>query len=110
MRTWLQTFGSLTALAGLAGGHRLAAATVTLVPSEDTFISEHYLGNNGLGSEMVIGTQNVMSGFARDRGLLKFQAVSQIPANATITAVTLTLTLIKAPAGPNSNFNLHRML
>jgi hypothetical protein len=91
---------------------RVSGDTVTLTPVADTFISEavRFPGPNGDGLDMVIGTQGVLSGTAKDRGLIKFD-FSEIPTGATINVVRLQVTVNRAPTGstPNS-FNLHRML
>src|SRR5882672_5264070 len=110
MRTRLQPLRILLALAGLVGSHGRAAETVTLGPSQDTYISEHFSGTNGLGTDMVIGTQGFRVGFGKNHGLLRFDGLLGIPTNAIITSVTVRLTVIKTPAGPDSNFDLHRML
>jgi hypothetical protein len=89
---------------------RLAADSVTLSPVADTFISEHFLEPNGNGLDMVIGTQGVVSGSAKDRGLIKFD-LSQIPRGATINSVTLQVNVNRAPTASSPNgFNLHRLL
>ena len=90
---------------------RTSADTVTLPPSADTFIGARYQGPNGTGLDTIIGTQGQQANLARNHGLLKFDVASRIPSNAIITTATLRLTVTKAPmSGPNSNFNLHRLL
>src|SRR5262249_6248967 len=85
------------------------AASLTVAPSADTYISQHFTGPNGELPDMVIGSQATFSFGATNRGLIRFD-VSSIPAGATITSVTLALTVTKSPTGPDSNFHLHRLL
>ena len=87
-----------------------SAAAVTNTPATDTFISVHWLGPNGGGIDMVIGTQGVSADEAQNRGLMKFD-FSNIPAGAQINSVTLDITVTKIPLSPaTGTFELHRML
>lgn len=95
---------------GSIDGSTINAAIVTLNPSQDTYLSEHFTGPNGTGTDMVIGTQGFSSGFSRDRGLIQFD-FSSLPPGAVVSAVTLRLTVSRQPSTPaNSNFHLHRLL
>ncbi len=86
------------------------AASMTLSPVQDTFISSAIETPNGAGVDMVIGTQGATAGFARNRGLIQFD-LSSIPSGAVINSVRLRLTVRMAPQTPaNSSFHLHRLL
>jgi len=92
---------------GVAG-----AASVTLNPSQDTFISEYvsFANPNGTSTEMVIGTQGANVGHTRNRGLIQFD-LSSIPPGAVVSSVTLSLRVTRVPLSPaNSDFHLHRLL
>ena len=89
------------------------AAVLTLAPSADAYISEHFAAPTGTQAELIIGTQgnNDDVDFAKNRGLVRFAGVSQIPPGATITSVRVTINVTKAPLGaPASTFQLHRLL
>ena len=102
-------FLPLVLLAGLAG-NRVHADTITLNPSQDTYLSEHFLGPNGTAFDMVIGTQGSSSGLTRNHGLIQFD-LSSIPPGAVVSSVTLRLTVARVPLTPaNSTFHLHRLL
>ena len=90
----------------------VSAAELTLPASEDAFISEHFPAPTGTASELIIGTQgnNFPVDSDKNRGLLRFTGVNQIPAGARITSVRLTMTVTKAPPGPVSDFHVHRLL
>src|SRR5690242_7373932 len=82
--------------------------TITLTPIADTSIFEE-VPNNNLGglSDVPAGTIRVRK---KSRALFKFD-VSQIPASASITSVSLTLQVVKTPpSGVASIFDLHRVL
>lgn len=86
------------------------AASITLNPMHDTFISEAFTTPNGAGTDMVIGTQGSTAGFTKNRGLIQFD-LSSIPPGAVVQSVTLHLTVTRPPSTPiNSNFQLHRVL
>ncbi len=86
------------------------AGTFFLTPSADTTLMERFPDNNLGGQEFFNSgtTQN----YTTNRGLLKFDLAAQVPANALITGVTLTLDVVKQPVDgfTPSNFALHRML
>lgn len=85
------------------------AASITLNPMHDTFISEAFDTPNGAGTDMVIGTQGATAGLAKNRGLIQF-ALSSLPPGAVVQSATLRLTVTKTPQFPvNSNFTLHRL-
>lgn len=87
----------------------LPAASVTLRPSKDNTIYGPGTDNlsNGAGAFLFVGS----SGQKRPlRSLLAFDLAGQIPAGATINAVTLTLS-INTPLGANSaTVRVHRLL
>ena len=106
--SWLLLIASLwSASVGAAG-----AASISLNPAQDTFISEYVprAGPNGTDVDMVIGTQGANVGFTRNRGLIQFD-LSAILAGAVVTSVTLRLTVTSIPLAPaSSNFELHRLV
>jgi hypothetical protein len=88
------------------------AASVTLNPADDTFISEYvsFANPNGTSTEMVIGTQGNNVGGPTSRGLIQFD-LSSIPSGAVVNSVTLRMRATMAPASPvSSEFMLHRVL
>ena len=87
------------------------AASISLNPAQDTFISEYvsFADPNGTSSEMVIGTQGANVGFPRNRGLIQFD-LSSIPSGAIVHSVTVRLTVMRTPLSPvASAFELHRL-
>ncbi len=97
-------FASLCASAG--------ATTVDLIPVADTAIFSAYPDNNFGNSTLETGTNGVG---APGRALIRFD-LSSIPANAIITDVELTMTVVRVPPGDQhagpiiSDFNLYKML
>jgi hypothetical protein len=86
------------------------AASITLNPMQDTYISEAFTTPNGTITEMVIGTQGSTAGNAKNRGLIQFD-LSSLPPGAVVSSVILRLTVTRVPSTPiNSNFHLHRLL
>jgi hypothetical protein len=95
---------------GSITGNTASADTITLNPSQDTYLSEHFAGPNGTGTDMVIGTQGTTAGLTMNRGLIQFD-LSSLPPGAVVNSVTLRLTVVRPPSTPaNSNFHLHRLL
>jgi len=93
-----------------AGVGGTEAASITLNPVQDTFISEAIGTPNGTGMDMVIGTQGAAAGFAKNRGLIQFD-LSLLPPGAVVLSATLRLTVTRVPFTPaNSDFHLHRMI
>jgi hypothetical protein len=86
------------------------ADTVTLNAIADTTISEKSL-ESSLGSDITLdsGTTGPNEGLKKNRALLKFD-LSEIPTNAVITSVALTLTLVTTPTTTNLWFSLHKVL
>ena len=86
------------------------AATAHVTPSADTALLENFPTNN-LGGQTWFnaGTTQI---FTKNRGLLKFDIATAIPAGARITAVSLTVHVTKSPVDGDlpSTFDLHRML
>ncbi|MBI2924776.1 MAG: immunoglobulin domain-containing protein [Verrucomicrobia bacterium] len=88
------------------------AETVTLKPSADACLFELApTSNMGGDPDFVAGALGPNGGGKRARGLIKFDFAGKIPANATITSATLTLTVTKVGTlGAASTFDLHRLL
>jgi hypothetical protein len=86
------------------------AESVTLQPSGDTTLFET-LTNNNLGAEATFISGTTANGF-RNRALLEFDIATPVPAGATITSATLTLTVSKVNplSSVSSTFELHRLL
>jgi hypothetical protein len=94
----------------IAGAGAACADSVVLNPAQDTFISEAIATPGGTAPDLIIGTQGILSGQAKNRGLIQFD-LSSIPPGAVVNAVTLRLTVTRVPFTPvNSNFHLHRVL
>jgi hypothetical protein len=86
------------------------AASITLNPMQDTFISEAFTSPNGTGVDMVVGAQGANASFSKNRGLIQFD-LSSVPPGAVVNSVSLHLTVTKVSSTPvNSNFQLHRLL
>ncbi len=84
------------------------AATLTLAPSADACLFE-FDPNNNLGGSTHLAAGTINTGH-HTRALYRFD-LSEIPTNATIENVTLTLrVVITPPGGAASTFGLHRML
>jgi hypothetical protein len=94
-------------LAALAVGPVALAESVSLTPVADTTLFQ-FIPTNNLGGTVNLLGGTTMNG-ARNRPLLRFD-LSSIPAGATITNVTLTLTDLSGGTFPASNFQLHRLL
>jgi len=86
----------------------LNAATIAVPSLADTTISQSYPDNN-LGGESFL--QSGLNDNAEvSRALLKFDIAGNLPANATIQRVTLTLTVAQSISVNASFFSLHRAL
>ncbi len=84
--------------------------SITLAPSADTSIIGSFPDNNlGANSNLVAGGNG--SGFP-NRALLRFDLANQIPANAIIQSVVLTMKVVTVPGGGgiDSVFELRRAL
>ena len=107
-------FSILLLLAGTSLGF---SATITLRPVADTSLFQDQTNNN-LGGELTIpvgATDQLITNTTLlevNRGLIKFAVAGAVPSNATITSVTLSLTVVQVPGkGPvDSIFGLRRML
>ena len=87
------------------------AATLVLLASEDTSISEN-TPTIALGGDLdvPIGTTNTLTNGQDARGLFKFDLAGQIPGGATIDSVTLTLSVVRQSTSPaSSTYGFHRM-
>src|SRR2546429_1513711 len=97
--------------ASVAAPFALSADSVTLRPVADTRLSERFADSNfGIAMDSVIGTQGPLAGSAKNRGLVKFDLIGQIPLHSEITSAALTLTVTKVPVGVDSIFELRRVL
>src|SRR5256712_2149414 len=96
----------LLALAG-ASGH-LRAASSTLSPVADTTLFQTFPDNN-LGAEPTLISGSTSGGFA-NRALLKFNIASNLPPDAAVQSVTLTVKVTRTLAALPSSFRLHRVL
>ena len=98
--------------ASVAAPFALSADSVTLRPVADTRLSEQFLASNfGNAADIVIGTQGPTAGSPKNRGLMKFDLIRQIPLHSEITSVALTLAVTKVPlGGADSIFELRRVL
>src|SRR5256885_5956068 len=87
----------------------LFADSVTLTSSGDTAIAEKWPNNNSGGNPQFVAGSNL--GGQRSRGVVKFNLAGQIPSNASIQSVSLTMTVVQEPSSPaDSTFDLHRVL
>ncbi len=88
---------------------RLKADTISLTPLVDTTLFQTSPNNNLGGTpNFIAGTT---SGGGRNRALLKFDIAGQLPANAVITSVSLTMVDVSNSSSfTPSTFNLHRVL
>jgi len=92
------------------------ATTVSLTTNADTSVFSVYPDNNFGVSTLVVGSNSGRVGASQPgRALIHFD-LSSIPAGATITSATLTMTVVKIPppdapaTAQPSNFNLYPML
>ncbi len=89
----------------------LHAATVTLVSVADTTLIENAPTNN-MGGQYYFNAGTTQT-YKRNRGLVRFQPLQQIPSGSRITAAKLILLVVGEPSETPSNpsqFNLHRLL
>ncbi|HET6274253.1 MAG TPA: DNRLRE domain-containing protein [Bacteroidota bacterium] len=92
--------------------HANGQEQVTLSPSKDNTLYESATGSlsNGAGSHFFAGRTNQLTESIR-RGLLAFDVAGAVPAGATVTNVTLTLTMTHSALGTGAQpFSLHRVL
>lgn len=87
-----------------------AQSSVTIEASKDNTLYEDAAGatSNGAGENFFVGRSNQLTGSIR-RGLLSFNLVGQIPSNATITSVTLMLSMSRSNSG-DQTVGVHRVL
>ena len=88
------------------------ADTISVSATADTEIAQATPTTpNGSGVTMVSGGLGNFAGNVPRRALLRFDLPGGIPSSATVTSVTVQLTVVKAPsAAANSNFQLRRLL
>lgn len=103
--------GWLAGLAVLLAAHQAPGASVTLIPVADTSLFEYSPDFNSGQSSLVAGRIRSVAA-NRARALMKFDVAAAIPAGALITGATLTIEVVKAPAGgaEPSTFGLRRVL
>ena len=90
-------------------GSQIEAATATLHPTADATLFEASPDNNLGDSGSFMAGLRPKGG--RSRALMLFNLPTGVPANATITAATLSLSVVRTPSGQaNSSFELHKML
>lgn len=94
---------------GLAAFDANSQTQVNIGASKDNTLYENASGatSNGAGEHFFVGRTNQGSGSIR-RGIIAFNIVGSVPANATITGVTLTLNMSKTNAGAQT-VTLHRV-
>lgn len=102
----------MAGLAGLGLTPAARAEIVTLSASRHNTLVQDSSGALGAGGKQTFfaGVTNQAAGTNRRRGLLAFDIAGAIPAGATITSVSLTLTVDRAGNGSTSTFELHRVL
>jgi len=83
------------------------AATATINPSQDNTVAQE-LPNNSSGAcdSVFSGLTDNGAGTAR-RALMQFDIAANIPANSTITSVTLSMTVTRGGNHIDSTFTLH---
>lgn len=90
------------------------AASATLGSSADAVLFEYRADNNqGAMGDVPAGSLGDTGATARNRALFQFDIMAQIPANATIESVSLTLNVTTEPplgSAVGSDFNLQRVL
>ena len=98
-------------LAAITLASRVCGDSVTLAPCADTSLFENE-PNNNLGASVSLVSGANSSGF-RSRELMQFSFTNQIPSNAIIQSVTLTVNVVTVPGGGGgtaSVFDMHRLL
>jgi hypothetical protein len=108
-RATLHLVVSFSWLCGVLGTQ---AHSVTLIPVEDSTISEKSLGTS-LGSEPTLasGRAGPSDGARTNRVLLRFNLAASVPTNAAVTSAALTLTLVQSPSlASNLWFDLRKVL
>lgn len=84
-------------------------AVLTLSPVADTTISENDAARATFdGTTIIVGRLSGNGGESRCRSLLRFDP-GALPADATITSVTLTVTVLRNHAGDADPHGLHRV-
>src|SRR5438105_954404 len=86
----------------------LEAATVALSPVADTTLSQTSPDNN-FGREAFLSSGVTVDALI-NRALLKFDVAANVPSNATIERVVLTLTVPNSTDQVAASFSLHRVL
>jgi len=86
------------------------ADSTNLAAGADTSISEDFPDNNfGAATELPAGLNNMSF---RSRELIRFDIAGQIPSNAVIKSVSLTISVVRLPGtgGVASTFDLRRVM
>jgi hypothetical protein len=86
-----------------AASGNAVAQTATFTPSKDNTLYEQAGGqlSNGQGELVFIGKTDSRDGFRRRRALIAFN-LGSIPANATVSEATLTLSLARSSSGTST--------
>lgn len=108
LKQLLPTF--LLALTLLPGLQAAAQITVDLLPEKDNTLYEDVSGSlsNGLGQYMFAGRTAPGNNEEIRRSVIQFDIAANLPSNATITQVTLTLNMSRSISGPTP-VDLHRL-
>lgn len=100
----LLTISVLLALTETARGD-----TVAIGPIKDNTIYSESDNANGAGQHLFAGRTGAMGNGSLRRALIAFDIAGNVPANMTITGVTLQLHMSRTTAGPE-DVSLHRLL
>jgi len=106
-----QRWSAALAAALFAGSASAVRADLLyLNPSADTSLLENFPDNN-FGGQAWFNSGTTQNG-PRNRGLVRFDPASQIPAGSIINSVSLQLEVVRQPVDGDapSTFELHRML
>jgi spore coat protein A len=83
------------------------SVTATITPSKDNTLAEELPENSSGACESIFSGMTDIN-VAR-RALMKFDIAAQVPANSTITSVTLNMIVTRGGNHPDSTFSLHRV-
>jgi glucose/arabinose dehydrogenase len=86
------------------------AATLALTPLKDNTIYQEGAESNGAGNYLFSGLTGSNAQSQKRRALIAFDLAGNLPANAVITDVSLTMYLSRSVFGVVANVALHRLL
>ena len=94
-----------TALAAAAG-----AQSVTLEPTKDNTLFQNGSGalSSGAGDAMYVGRTGSNNNNLFKRGVLAFDVAGNVPSGATVTGVSLQVTVVQSVSGPQAT-DMHRL-